>query len=72
MGQLNDIKFIENPDGLITCGSSDKLIKLWSLNEMSSWGVINLNKEHVNKHWKFPFDWSEMQDNEIMKVKELM
>jgi hypothetical protein len=29
-GQINDARFFENPDGIISCGS-DKLIKLWSL-----------------------------------------
>lgn len=56
-GQINSIAFLEKPDGIITC-SSDRHVRLWSLDGIV-WGDINLLRENCDKHWTYPFDWSE-------------
>jgi len=67
---ITSIRFVHNPEGLVTC-ASDKHVIVWSLmGEM--WGDINLMKENIDKKWTYPFDWSEKKEQEIQRVKKLM
>lgn len=36
------------------------------------WGNISLLRETVKKQWSFPFDWSQIRNEEINQVKEVL